>query len=71
MGNGTTCNLHLVKQNAKKKGEVSTGLFFLIFLYTCGCGVYFFHPQFSFTKPALFNHNPDIIVDEVSGTFMS
>lgn len=31
MGNGTTCNLQLVKQNAKKKGEVSTGLFLLSF----------------------------------------
>lgn len=29
MGNGTTCNLQLVKQNAKKKGEVSTGPFLL------------------------------------------
>lgn len=31
MGNGTTCNLHLVKQNAKRKGEVSTRFFFLFF----------------------------------------
>lgn len=32
MGNGTTCNLHLVKQNAKRKGEVSTRFFFLFFV---------------------------------------
>lgn len=32
MGNGTTCNLHLVKQNAKRKGEVSTRFFFLYFV---------------------------------------
>lgn len=35
MGNGTTCNLHLVKQNAKRKGEVSTRFFFL---FLCGGG---------------------------------
>lgn len=35
MGNGTTCNLQLVKQNAKKKGEVSTGLFLLSFFSLC------------------------------------
>lgn len=33
MGNGTTCNLQLVKQNAKKKGEVSTRLFFAFFSF--------------------------------------
>lgn len=36
MGSGTTCNLHLVKQNAKRKGEVSTRFFFLFF-----CGILF------------------------------
>lgn len=35
MGNGTTCNLQLVKQNAKKKGEVSTGGSFCFLLSLC------------------------------------
>lgn len=38
MGNGTTCNLHLVKQNAKRKGEVSTRFFFL---YSVGFSLFF------------------------------
>lgn len=54
MGNGTTCNLHLVKQNAKKKGEVSTGLFFLFFSHCGVVGLHFFSflPRFPFTSPA-------------------
>lgn len=59
MGNGTTCNLQLVKQNAKKKGEVSTGLFSLFLLHFGAVGFIFFtHNSLSLHK-----HYPFLPVD--------